>query len=265
MKTNIHISPRVTASRSRAFTLLEVLCATTMFAVIIGALYSVFYSGIRMRENAFAAFEEALPRTFVASIIRRDLTMIPNPSGLLAGPLIGESEEERAGRLDTLEIHTASGILDEEEPWGDIQRVEYYLDDPEDEEDEGYDLVRAITRNLLATVIEDPEEERLLTNVESLEITYYDGEDWQDVWDTTTTEDELPGAVNFRVDFVQPDESDRHARPRRPFEVMAQLIVKAPPEEESEEEGSGDAQTGQPPANEGPGNDDGNRSPGDNQ
>ncbi|KPL09037.1 hypothetical protein AMJ85_07340, partial [candidate division BRC1 bacterium SM23_51] len=178
------------------FTLLEVLVAAAMFAVIVGALYSVFYGALRLRENSYLAFEKNLPKDYVVEIIKRDLANVATPAGILAGAMIGEKEEQGELRFDRLEIHTASGMVNDTEPWGDIQKIEYSLEQPaerrEDREEratpESYDLVRAVTRNLLASTTEEPETQRLLQGVQSLAFRYYDGQDWQDSWDSTTRE-----------------------------------------------------------------------------
>ncbi|HEQ60409.1 MAG TPA: prepilin-type N-terminal cleavage/methylation domain-containing protein, partial [Firmicutes bacterium] len=95
------------------FTLLELLAATAMFAVIIVALYSVFYGALRLRERAAETFETQLPKGFSLSVLKRDLADAVAPTGVLAGPFIGEKIEEGRRRLDRLEIHTASGRVDE--------------------------------------------------------------------------------------------------------------------------------------------------------
>ncbi len=213
------------AGAPRGFTLIEVLLAMAIFTVLVGALYSVFYGALRLRERTFEVTEAALPKDYIATIVKRDLTSIVPPVGILAGPMIGENEEDGEQRLDSLEFHTGSGIVNDYDPWGNIQKIEYYLVDSEEwGEPEGYSFVRAVTRNLLASTTEDPEEERLLNRVQSLEFAYYDGEYWQDVWDSTTQDDETPVAVMMRIDFLPSEEGERQSRP---IELVCEVVTEA--------------------------------------
>ncbi len=88
----------------------------------------------------------------------------------------------------------------------------------------GKDLVRTLTRNLLASTEAETVEERLLHGVDSLELYYYDGETWQDSWDGTTQEETMPGAVKFVIGFAPPQENERG---NLPLEVVAPVIVRS--------------------------------------
>ncbi len=221
----------------RGFTLLEILAATAIFTVLIGAMSTLFNSALRMRERTFEAVEAGLPNAYVVRLLRRDLQSMAPPVGLLAGALLGETEEEGGVRLDTLEFFTASGVVEEDTRWGDLQKIEYYLEAPEEESGPntpGQDFVRAITRNLLAAVVEEPEEQRLLRGVQSLELTYYDGEDWQDSWDSTALDNETPLAVKARIEFVQSETPGEG--PRRPIELICEIVSR--PRSSGEEQGA---------------------------
>lgn len=223
--------------RSQGFTLLELLIATIMFSVIVGALYSVFYGAIRLREKAYETFEERLPIDYAIALIKRDLRAAVAPGGLLAGATIGENEEESNVRLGRLEIHTASGITSESAPWGDLQKVEYYLAETVDHDGtEGRILVRAITRNLLASTDEGPDEEHLFGGVQSLVFSFYDGEDWLETWDTNTEEEsELPLAIRTRIDFQPPIQDERRVLP---IDLIVPLVTKPIPDDEEQTDDS---------------------------
>jgi type II secretion system protein J len=231
--------PNLVSRWSRGFTLLEVLVATAIFVVLVGALYSLLYGALRLREKAYEVTEAGLPKDYVALLIKRDLANIAAPVALLAGPMIGEKDEQGEQRLDRLELHTTSGIVNDTDPWGDVQKVEYYIAQAREYgESEGNELVRAVTRNLLASTMEEPEEEWLLSGVQSLEFAYYDGEYWQDVWDSTTQENETPLAVRMHMEFVPPEEGERE---RRPIDLICEIVTKAVTEEE---QGDGEASLG---------------------
>ncbi|MFH1742609.1 MAG: type II secretion system protein GspJ [bacterium] len=244
------------------FTLLEILVATVLFSIIVSALYSVLHGGLRLREKSYQTFEKELPKNYALAIIKRDLSSCVAPGGLLAGSLLGENEENLNRRIDRLEIYTSSGIVNQYMPWGDIQRIEYSLIEPDQSrESNGYDLVRTITRNLLASTEEDFEEERLLSEVNSLEFSFYDGEYWQESWDSTMQEDEMPLAIRVRMDFLQ---SQENVQNERPVELVVPIVTKPVPStqqeatdsDESTQSGSNSTpggQTGGGPGQTGPG------------
>jgi type II secretion system protein J len=225
--------PNLVSQSSGGFTLLEVLVATAIFVVLVGALYSLLYGALRLREKTYEVTEAGLPTDYIALLMKRDLANIAAPVALLAGPMIGEKEEQGEQRLDRLEFHTTSGIVNDTAPWGDVQKIEYYLAEARDyRESEGNELVRAVTRNLLASTTEEPAEQFLLSGVQSLEFAYYDGEYWQDVWDSTAQENETPLAVRMHLEFVRSEEG---ARERRPIDLVCEIAVKSVADEEEQD------------------------------
>ncbi|MEW6237856.1 MAG: hypothetical protein AB1656_20915 [Candidatus Omnitrophota bacterium] len=256
-------------SQDGGFTLMEVLLASVMYAIVVGAVYTVFYGALRLREKAYDAFEKALPKDYALSIVKRDLSGLMPPGGVLAGSTIGEKIDDGGMRRDRLEFYTSSGVITADSPWGDIQKVEYYLADPEfTDGGEGFDLVRAVTRNLLPSTEPEVEESRLLTGAASLAFLYYDGTDWLDSWDavsessteqSTTTEESTTDstasqdeettllAIRLRVDFLQPRDADRLTRP---IDWVIPVIVEKTPQssqsttQSSTEDAGGQQDTG---------------------
>jgi type II secretion system protein J len=221
--------PAFSAAAPRAFTLLELILAAAIFSVLMAALYVVFHGAVHLRETAFKQVESALPVSAIEMIVKRDLNCVMPPSGLFAGAFTGATEEKTKTRSDTLSFYTASGTITDQQPWGDVQLVEYYLADPENSDGtEGKDLVRAVTRNLLPSETEDPEEQRLLHGVQSLLFEYYDGTQWLDYWDSTTMENEMPTAVHLKVEFASADKTKTSETSARSIETMCELVVQAP-------------------------------------
>lgn len=243
-------TPLVAAAR-RGFTLIELICALAITAILIGAIYTVFHGTLRLRETTFGAVEAGLPTDYAERLMRRDLAGALPPGGTLAGQFAGTSDAQNAGRMDHLDFFTASGVLTAGEPWGDIQEVQYYLLEPGEQslsmsstarrmftgaKSKSMDLVRATKRNLVTTVTQDANEEHLLQNVASLEITYYDGQDWLDDWDSTVQNSTNPTAVKIRITFAVPESeagttTSKASGPRLhpPIEMVCELVVKAQP------------------------------------
>ena len=217
----------------KGFTLLELLTATLMFSIIIGALYSVFYGAIRMREKAYKTFENELPRAYVNTMIRKDLVSLLPSGGLFSGALTGENEEVNGVRRDSIEFYASSGIVTDASPWGDIRHIKYSLtafnETGENESNQSTslaaaDLVRTVTDNLLQSEEVTPRQERLLQGVRSLEIGYYDCEYWQDSWDGTTQTEETVKAVSMMISF-DPD-SATETQLALPIRIVVPLTVE---------------------------------------
>lgn len=231
------------------FTLLELLAGIAVMSILVAGVCGVLPACFRLRNRVSDLLEAPLPRQYLVEVLRRDLLAAVPPGGVLAAGLTGEYEEEDSEtRLDTIEFVTAAGRLDADEPWGDLMKVEYYLEEAEDEED--YELVRVVTRNLLAYEEdsedeEDQDEEVLLTGVRSLEITYYDGEDWQDSWDSQGQDGTLPVAVKVLIEFVADDsEADENGEEdTQSLELVVPCVVQVRPS--ATEEGEGDSQQGE--------------------
>ena len=68
-----------------ALTILSVLIAVAIFAIVLAAINTVFYSALRLRNRSAAAFDEALPVQQAVAIIKRDLAAKIRPLGLMIG------------------------------------------------------------------------------------------------------------------------------------------------------------------------------------
>ncbi|MCB1127779.1 MAG: prepilin-type N-terminal cleavage/methylation domain-containing protein, partial [Verrucomicrobiae bacterium] len=176
-------------SPGAGFTLIEILVATLAFSVLLVALHSVFFSALEMRREGELRIQEVQAAQQVAQLIERDLRNGVLTGGALGESLLGETETEGRGRADRIELITSTGTITDDQPYGDLQRVESYLTrDSRWTNTAGMALARGVTRNLLADVEEEPEPQILLRDVESFEISYYDGSSWADSWDTTQNE-----------------------------------------------------------------------------
>ncbi len=187
-----------------AFTLLEMVMAAAAAAVILVAIYGVFGRALRLRDDATERTREGRLRAHAASVIRNDLrnALISGSTGTaLAATLEGSQQGKDAGFpgylkfIATTARETEQGVLP-----GDLQQVEYYVAKDAESADAGAGvLVRALDTNLLAPVKETPREERLLTGVKSMEVTFYDGQSWTDAWTYSETETMLPEAIRVRI------------------------------------------------------------------
>lgn len=213
-------------SLKSGFTLIEVLIATAMFAVVLAALNTVFYGALRLTTKSSEASEKLLPRHETIRIITDDLRFMAPPGGTLGGQIVvGQgSAMQSSSTSPQLEFHTTTGVVGHNLPWGEVQKVAYYLR-PQFwfTNTLGYELIRATTRNLLPSIEENPIEQPLLPEVEALEFAFYDGQSWLDTWDSTTQETPLK-AVQVRIHLAR---KPSELQPKLPLEIVVPVMVEA--------------------------------------
>ena len=214
-------------ARQNGFTLIEVLLAVAIFAVVLAAINTVFYSALRLRNTMNESLERSLPVEQALAIIKRDLVAIV-PPGTLAGPLKCESASSLSitGQPTGPQIYTSTGTVNQTSPWGEVQKVTYYLRPPTNFTTRaGQDLFRAVTRNLLPSAEEQPMERFLLSDVEEIHFLFYTGTEWRESWDSSTEEMPLPKAI--KVQLLMAGEVEQDTRARAPVELLVPIIIEA--------------------------------------
>ena len=216
-------------SRRGAFTLIEMLLAVAICAIVLVAINGVFATAVRLRDKTSETLEAALPVNRALGIMRRDLKGTVGPGGFLAGDFkcgaqamgatMGLSGEAGSAGLD---FFTSTGAISDRAPWGDILEVFYELKAPTERSQTGMDLVRCINRNLLATTTQTPEIQWLMGNVQTLQFDCYDGSQWQTTWDTSIGNTNLPTAVRVRIQLVA--RQGERAGNLQPLEMLVPLI-----------------------------------------
>ena len=159
-RRNEHTEPR---TRPCAFTLVEVLLALAICAIVLVAINAVFATAVRLRDRTSANVDQSLPVNFAFEKIRGDLKSVVGPFGFLAGDFkcdaqtMGASMGLSASSGGGLDFFASSGVIGDEAPWGDIQEVYYQLMPATDRRKSlGLDFVRCVNRNLLATTTHNP-------------------------------------------------------------------------------------------------------------
>jgi len=207
---------------------MEVMLALVVSAIVLAGIGSVFYSAIRLRDRTTATLDESTPLHQTFSFLRRDLqgALPPNGTYSLAGDFKTEQLGGGIGQNFRLQFFTSTGIINDNAPWGEIQEISYELRDPITRTGgTGRELIRSINRNLLATGIQEPEEQFLLGNVQSLEFSCYDGADWRESWDTSLSDTNLPSAIRVRIQLAGDRAVD--LRNQQPFEMIVPVICQS--------------------------------------
>lgn len=222
--------------RGEAFTLIEVLLAVAIFAIVISAIHMVFYGALQLQTKSAAQIDEGLPLQQTIGIIKRDLANLVLPGGTF-----GELQTSRGGNSSTnlLEqlspvydsvigqsspaFFTSSAPLHEGAPWGDVIRVSYSLAPPTNGTP-GRDLIRSVTRNLLPVTQEQPEIQYLMPGLETITFYYYDGWQWREFWDSTVETNKVPRGIKVELQLVAQD--NERVRPA-PIQVVVPIVVQA--------------------------------------
>jgi general secretion pathway protein J len=226
--------------RATAFTLLEVLIAVAVFAVVLAAVNAVFYGALRLRNGTTRSLEAAAPVTQALARLRRDLRGLVLPGGTLAPTFqssdVSTMEMASSGtRSAGPSFYSNTGKVEEGAPWGEVQQVTYYLRESTNRLAAGQDLIRAVRRNLLAQEQEPPDEEWLMSGVQRIQFSFHSGTQWRDSWDSTAETNSLPRAVRVELQLAQ---EDRTKPLRPPIRLVVPVIVVAPTNTASAEGGA---------------------------
>ena len=216
--------------RKSAFTLMEMMLALVVSSIVLAGIGGVFYSAIRLRDRTAAMLDESIPLHQALVFLRRDLQNALPPGGTyaLAGGFKSEQLDGGIGQNFRLEFFTSTGIINDNPntPWGEVQEVSYELRDPLTRTGgTGRELIRSVYRNLLGTATQEPEEQFLLANVQSLEFSCYDGYDWRESWDTSLGNTNLPSAIRVRIQVGTDRNPDN--RSQQPFEMIVPLVTQS--------------------------------------
>ncbi len=192
-----------------AFTLIELLLAITLSAIIISATVAVLFAALRLRNKAERRTDASDALQQALATLRHDFanmavpaTDSPNPmaGALVYGGITGINDPAGTG----MQLFTTSGIPSDSARWGDLQKVGYVLRLPTNSTPvAGRNLHRVVTRNLLPVLAETFDDQLLLPNVESFQLSFFDGSSWRIAWGGTNEVVSMPRAV--RIDLVVND------------------------------------------------------------
>jgi type II secretion system protein J len=217
---------RFVSSRSprSAFTLIELVLAMAMAALLALALYGAMSAAIRARRSADAAVEPTRAVSIAADMIHQDLESVPPPTGILAGPFQGTHSTGPRGDNDDLTFYSlGTDAQDADSPLAEgIRKIELAVNTDVNPPA----LVRRVTRNLLASSDPIINEEVICRDVQAFSVRYYDGTTWQEDWDSTTLGDVLPMSVSITIELADPTNAQPGASLRRATRVIPMSCAK---------------------------------------
>lgn len=190
-----------------AFTLIEIVLALAIAAVVLTAINTVFFGALHLRTATVGVAEQSLPVERAVETIKNDLVCIrpPSTNGYI-GPMGTDATAVGMSQPLLLELYTSSARISDDVPYGDVQKVDFWLQNPTNAASgtTGKDLIRGITRNLLASTPESPEPHRLIGNVQDMHFSFFDGTNWNSTWSVTLSN--VPIAVKVFLSFTKPSD-----------------------------------------------------------
>jgi type II secretion system protein J len=205
---------KIKTNNQKAFTLVEMILAIGVAALVLVAVNAVLFTALHLREVTTGVVDAATPVDQAFTFLRRDLQCVVTPTNGTSKFLSGSF---KAGTVNStgvsepvaVEMFTATGALGVSAPWADIQRVTYELKNSTAVSGQR-DLYRSVLRNLLATTTPVVNDQLMLTGVASVKFSCYDGTQWNDAWDTsnpTSATTNLPVAVRVEIQMAGSDKN----------------------------------------------------------
>ncbi|MFK7788964.1 MAG: type II secretion system protein GspJ [Phycisphaeraceae bacterium] len=190
-------SPNNSIRHAAGFTLLELILAVTVTAIVSAALFTSMSGAFKARQQIEDHLSGREAGRSVLATLRMDLQCVPPAGGRVSGVFIGE---DASGMMDAdadvVTYVTANPNLKTDQDLADLRQVELRLLNSGEDPDH-YVLARLVTGNLLAVATPEPTLQVLARRVVSLNMQYFDGGEWVDEWDSTDRDNEVPVAVEM--------------------------------------------------------------------
>ncbi|MBI1821531.1 MAG: type II secretion system protein GspJ [Nitrospirae bacterium] len=195
--------PRRLFGAPQGFTLVEVLIALAIAAVIAIFLYETFISTSRVTEKIEQEREVYREIRLTADQLTRELLSAYQPPALSgASYFSGVHETGSEGSMDSLSFYAMSHLhLVPDQPDAELTRVRYFLEKPS--ESKWYQLSHEEYPHFLSKG--PPEKEVLIEKVKELNIKYFDGKTWLPEWDSKKSNLSIPAAVKVSLVVIKQD------------------------------------------------------------
>ncbi|WP_115717091.1 type II secretion system minor pseudopilin GspJ [Gallaecimonas mangrovi] len=189
--------------RQRGFTLIEMLVAIAIFALIAVAAYQVL-NQVMSADNSSDKASKRLAEVQQAMLtIERDMEQLTTrqvrfPNGdqqthVLSGSAYALESEDDGVLFTRRGWQNPQAML----PRGEVQLAGYLLQDGK--------LIKKYFFYPDPEIGMEPQQQVLLTDVESFKVRYYDGDAWQESWDAS----DLPQAIALKITLKDYGEIER--------------------------------------------------------
>jgi prepilin-type N-terminal cleavage/methylation domain-containing protein len=222
------------AAKRGAFTLIELVIAMSMVAILAVSLFTTLHIAFRATENAETDIEPSRTADLAMQFIQNDLenALPPNTTGttmstvnegegagmtltsstggngrnVLVGNFEGvQGQDDRGHEADDLVFYSTADGPQHVDANGEVKEIEFAVEQTTDASgNRDHVLVRKVARNLLSEQEINPDEEVICRGVGGLTIQYYDGSQWVNTWDSTLEDNTIPAAVQITLELDRP-------------------------------------------------------------
>jgi len=232
----LDLCPKDWRSNARGFTLIEILVVMVIISVVIAIVYESFAAVMNGTEDARRSAEEMRLRRYLIRSLSYNLASTYIDALYLSEPcqFIGSSEDGAEGARDTLEFCSSAPLMGGRSMPGMLKRVHYEVlstsessfdlngNDADFGEAEPSVVLECSETPVVVSTYVPPDGMELsgdTTNlmesespcwsvpIQSVDFAYFDGEEWQDDWDSIST-GRLPWCVRVRIDFARTQEEN---------------------------------------------------------
>ncbi len=189
----------------RGFTLLEILIAIAILAVVATVVYASFGASIKMIERVDQEADLYREARFILSRLSEELAMAYRPKdGLTMETLfVGEDSTVDDRPQDALRFSALAHYRYlPNQPASDLSLIEYSLES--DPEAEGWVLLHKKESNVYSLSGDRQEQFVIGEGIHGFNLRYFDGKTWRDRWNSQETQ-ELPKVVEVELQFQEPE------------------------------------------------------------
>jgi len=228
---------------SGGFTLMEILVAITVLAIIVAIVYGSFSSVINATDMARLSADELRLRQFLARQFNINFTSVYADVELLNEhfAFVGISETGTDGPLDSVEFCSVSPLMGGVSPPGVVKRVRYagatgndsgmtlgtLVTDAGEQDGSQLAATESLVFEAAQTSVNDTDLESSepamefgdmdspgwAVPIQSVDFSYFDGVDWIEDWDSVSM-GRLPWAIRARINFAKSREEQEAAESR---------------------------------------------------
>jgi type II secretion system protein J len=192
--------PNGRGARRRGFTMIELIIALAMVAIVAASLSSSLWLAYHTARQAEAAVSPSRQAAIAMELMCSDLQNALQPGTILIGNFEAtQAQDTRGHEGDDVVFYSTADSPQHVDANGDAKKVEYTTEQIAGTND--FVLVRKVTRNLITTVQPAPDEEIICRNVSSLTLQYFDGSTWTPTWDSTAEDNTIPAAVQITLEI----------------------------------------------------------------
>jgi general secretion pathway protein J len=182
------------------FTLLEILIAIAILAVVATLVYASFDASIKVIDGVNHESDIYRDARLILTKLSEDLSMAYMPRGLQEATFVGQDGVVEDRPQDSLRFTALSHVrVLPDQPTSDLTLIEYTLE--AGPEGKGWVLLRRENANLYG-LSQDGGEYEIGEGIRGFNLRYFDGKTWADSWDPATHKD-LPRVVEIELQFQE--------------------------------------------------------------